>query len=135
MSCAQPQAEAVILNNWLVFSPIYFLSISSNKYKLLWWFSDQKAWMKMNTTTWSGHWDIQIFILWGHLHWNLFWLWFGPISLCLKFEEDPLRGCWDIPICIVWGHLPIEVVFPWRSSSLNSFWTLVWSHELMFKIC
>ena len=56
------------------------------------------------------------------------------MSLCLKFEEDPISGCWDIQIFIFWGHLPLEVVFHWRSSSLKPFLTLVWSHELMFKI-
>ena len=35
----------------------------------------------------------------------------------------------------LWGHLPLEVIFKWRSSSLKHFLTLVWYHELMFKIC
>ena len=56
------------------------------------------------------------------------------MSLSLKFEEYPISGCWDIQIFILWGHLPLEVIFHWRSSSLKPFLTLVWSHELMFKI-
>ena len=45
------------------------------------------------------------------LHWNLIWLWYGPMSLCLKFEEDPISASWDIQIFIFWRHLPLEVVF------------------------
>ena len=70
----------------------------------------------------------------GRLHWKLFWLCFGPMSLYLKFEEDPISGCWDIQLFIFWGHLPLEVIFHWRLSSLKPFLSLVWSHELMFKI-
>ena len=64
---------------------------------------------------------------------TFFLLWFGPMSLYLKFEEDPICGCWDIQIFIFLGHLPLEVIFHWRSSSLQRFFTLLWSHELLFK--
>ena len=76
----------------------------------------------------------------GHLHLKVvfietfFWLWFGPMSLCLKFEKDLISDYWDIQIFIFCGHLPFEVVFLWRSSSLKPILTLVWSQELMFKI-
>ena len=56
------------------------------------------------------------------------------MSLYLKFEEYPISACWDIQIFIFSGHVPLEVVFYWRSSSMKPFFTLVWSHELMFKI-
>ena len=69
----------------------------------------------------------------GRLHWNLFWLWFGPMSLCLKFEEDPISGL-RYSNFHFWGHLPLEFIFLWRSSSLKPYLTLVWSHVLLFKI-
>ena len=69
-----------------------------------------------------------------HLHWNLIWLWYSPMNLCLKFEETPIIRCSDTQIFMFWGHLPLEVIFLWRSSSLKPYLTLVWSHELMFNI-
>ena len=56
------------------------------------------------------------------------------MNSCSKFEPDPISGCSDIQFFIFWGHLPLEVVFHWGLSSLKPFLTLVWSHELRFKI-
>ena len=66
------------------------------------WFVPLSLCLHFEENSISGCWDIQIFIFWGHLplgvvfpwrlssiegclHYNLSWLWFGPMSSCLKF--------------------------------------------------
>jgi hypothetical protein len=37
----------------------------------------------------------------GRLHFNLFWFWYGPLSLSLKFQEDVTSSCWYIQLNIL----------------------------------
>ena len=57
-----------------------------------------------------------------------------PVEDWIKINNKTLSGLWDIQIFLFWGYLPLEVVFHWSLSSSKPFFTLVWSHEHMFKI-
>ena len=116
---------------WIPWDVVFHWRLSSLKpISILVWSNELMFKIWGRSDQWLFIWRSSLFEC--RLHWNLFWLWFGPMSLCLKFEE--FSGYCDIQFFIFWGHLPFEVVFHSRSSSSKPFLTLVWSHELIFKI-
>ena len=128
-------------DQWLLrYSTFYILRSSSIRGRLplkvvfietffSFWFGPMSSCLKFEEDPISGCWDIQSSIFWGQLplevvfiwrsslfecrlHWNLFWLWFGPMSLWLKSKEDPVSDCKDSQCFINWGHLPLRGCLP-----------------------
>ena len=79
---------------------------------LLLWFSHLSLDLIFEYDPISGYWDILLFIFWGHLPFEVIFIfsfckmWFGHLKLTLKFEYDPNRCYWDILLFIFWGRLP-----------------------------